>query len=495
VKFLALFVCGEFICSGPLPAQAPLELTLEKSIALALDQSFAMRNATQLYIAARKSYEAQSLITGTSVDLTLRLPDYNESLSNQFNPISQRYEFYQLQTTLLRSNLAINQPVGATGGTLSLSGDFFKRNQLTGSTNSPDAIRDYFSYFQVQLQQPLLTANTLKISSDQASLRLEDASSSFKRDQLDVVFGVTDAFYAAYRASQTELISAEQVKQNEESYATAKSKYGAGLIPEVDYLQSDVDLVTSKNQLLNDRREASRAQNALKLLLGLDLQSEVTLKSELQYAPISIDPKVAAEKALENRAELLNARRARDISEMDLELASSRRHVRLDLTASYGLNRNDERVESVFQDFGRTRTVALQVSVPLFDWGRHAREVEAAEAQLKSADLTFANTEQQIRQQVIDLLSRISVAESRIEVLAKSVDVAQKSYEISLERFRAGTIARNDLAQAQQRLTASKLNNLVALIDYRLGIADLTRKTLWDFEHDRPAEVALPMER
>lgn len=495
MKSLMMFVLCITACSAPLLAQEPLELTLEKSIAIALHQSYAMQNATELFFSSKKNFEAQSLVTGTTVDLTLRAPDYNESLTNQFNPISQRYEFYQLQTTYLRSNLSINQPIVMSGGTLSLSGDFFKRNQLTGPAGASAEIRDYFSYFQVQFQQPLLAANTLKIGRDQASLRSEQSYSSYRKDQLDVVYDVTSAFYAAYRSSREEQISAEQVKQNEESYGTAKSKFSAGLIPEVEFLQSDVDLVTSKNQLLNDRREASRAKNALKLLLGVRFENEIVLKADLQYAPITVDQDTAIQKALENRSELLNAQRARDISQMDAELASSRRHVRLDLTASYGLNRNDTHIESAFQDFGRTRTIALDLSVPLFDWGRHALEVEAAEALTKSAGLTYANAGQRIRQEIIDLLSQISVAESRIEVLAKSVEVAQKGYEISIERFRAGTITRNDLAQAQQRLTTSKLNNLVALIDYRLGVADLTRKTLWDFEKNRPAEVAVPMEQ
>jgi outer membrane protein len=494
MKSLLISVLCCALLSATARPQEPSELTLENCIALALHQSYAMQSATQQYFAAKKSYEAQSLITGTTVDLSLRLPDYNESLTNQFNPLSQRYEFYQLQTTYLRSDLSINQPIVLSGGTLSLSGDFFKRNQLTGSAGSSDEIKDYFSYFQLQLQQPILAANTLKIGRDQARLRSSQSSSSFRRDQLDVVFNVTNAFYAAYRSSQEEEISKEQVKQNEESYETAKGKYTAGLIPEVEFLQSDVDLVMSKNQLLNNSREASRAKNALKLLLGLRLEAGITLKADLRYVPITVDRETAIRKALENRSELLNALSAREISQMDVDLASSRRRVRLDLTASYGLNRSDTQVESVFRDFGRSRSVALQVSVPLFDWGRHALEVEAAEAQMKGAELAYTNTEQQIRQEIIDLLSQISVAESRIQVLSKSVEVAQKGYEISLERFRAGTITSNDIAQAQQRLTNSKLNNLVALIDYRLGVADLTRKTLWDFEANKPAELMAPPE-
>ena len=67
----------------------------------------------------------------------------------------------------------IDQTIVLSGGTLSLSGDFFKRNQLTGSAGSSDEIKDYFSYFQLQLQQPLLAANTLKIGRDQARFSVQ----------------------------------------------------------------------------------------------------------------------------------------------------------------------------------------------------------------------------------------------------------------------------------------------------------------------------------
>jgi len=474
--------------------QDTLMLTLEKSLSLALQQGYAIQNASEQYLSSKRNYEAQELSSATTVDLNLKVPDYSESLTNQFNPLTQRYEFYQLQSTLLRSTLSVNQPVTFTGGTVSLSGDFFQRNQLSGTSGTSQTINDYFSYFQVSVRQPILTPNVQSITVNRASLELNRASSDYIRHQLDIIYEVTNAFYTAYRLSRQEQISREQVEQNEDSYATARSKYVSGLIPEVEMLQTEVDLVTSRNQQLNDQREASQAKNALKLLIGLPLEGEISLTSELKYTPVEIDLKTAIEKALLNRLELLSAKQSLELSAMDIELASSRRHLRLDLTASYGLNRNDTQLESVLRDFGRTRNIALEVTVPIFDWGRHAREVETAEAQYKSAELTYANTGQQIRQEIIDLVSRVRVAESRIQVLVKSIEVAQKSYEISLERFRVGTITRNDLAQAQQRLTNSKLNSLIALIDYRTGLADLTRKTLWDFEKNEPVSVEPPHE-
>jgi outer membrane protein TolC len=69
-----------------------------------------------------------------------------------------------------------------------------------------------------------------------------------------------------------------------------------------------------------------------------------------------------------------------------------------------------------------------------------------------------------------------------VEVLSKSVELAEKSYNISKSRFDAGTITSFDLSQMQLRLTDARTNSLYALIDYKLAVADLTRKTLFNFE-------------
>jgi outer membrane protein TolC len=122
----------------------------------------------------------------------------------------------------------------------------------------------------------------------------------------------------------------------------------------------------------------------------------------------------------------------------------------------------------------------------LFDWWSNSLGVEAAEIQHKDALASTDYTREQVQQEIIDLIERIHVAESRIQVLHKTAAVAQKGYEISLQRFRNGSIKRNDLTLAQQRLTSIITNILNALVDCQLGLADLTRRTLWDFESRAP---------
>lgn len=473
-------------------SQDTLSLTLDQAIDRALDHGYRAGTVTARYLSSRKNQEAALRSQWTSVALTAGLPDYRESLSQEFNPLTGRYEYYELTSTELQTALTITQPLVFTGGTLSFSQLLLGRNQTSGLSSATQSGRDYFSNLLVEYRQPILTPNTMALRQEQTALSLQETEDTYTAEQLDLVYSVTESFYSLHQVERRAAIAAEQVQQNEESYQTATGKFHAGLIPEVEVLQSEVDLATSQNDLLTAERELGRATNAFRLLTGVPTEQPVRVVADLAFIPVIIDTARAISAALSHRAEVNNAHRAIDRAAIDIDLASSKSHFRVDLVARYGVNGNDTVFDRVFRDLGRTRSASLTFSLPIFNWGSTAREVEAAEVMYRNSVEGESYVRQQVTQEILDLVSRVRVAESRIRVLDRSVAVAQKGYDISTERFRNGTITRDALAQAQQRLTQAKLNNLAALIDYNLGIADLTRKTFWDFAQDRPAGVPQP---
>jgi OMF family outer membrane factor len=120
----------------------------------------------------------------------------------------------------------------------------------------------------------------------------------------------------------------------------------------------------------------------------------------------------------------------------------------------------------------------MDLSIPLFDWGRNKRVVEQARTNLKLKELRLEKMEQAVVKEVKSAISNIQSAEARIKILSKSAQVAEKSFNIKLERFVNGAITSFELSQAQIKLTDMKLNVMSALIDYELARADLERKTL-----------------
>jgi outer membrane protein len=74
----------------------------------------------------------------------------------------------------------------------------------------------------------------------------------------------------------------------------------------------------------------------------------------------------------------------------------------------------------------------------------------------------------------------------RLQLLEKNVQLAEKSFNISRDRFSNGDIDSQALALDRTRLNAAYQSHLDAYISYKLLLADIMRKTFYDFENGQP---------
>ncbi len=448
-------------------------LTLDGALKIALKESYNVKSAQYTLESSQKSLEAVKLGLLSSVDLEFDLPNYNRSLSSKFNTATGSDQFYSVGYTTLEGRLSINQPIIFTNGTFSIVGSIFGRDQF--SDNTPKT-RDYFSNVSLRLRQPLFTFNSQKANLEKAEINLEQAKRNYTQTERDIIYRVTASFYRLYQSKKNMEISGEKVKQTEVSYETADNKFKAGLIAEVEALQLEVDLASAKNELLNATTNFEEEKNNFKLLIGLPFSDDFDIQTDLSFSDFTVNLEEAIESAKKNRPDIVNAENDVYISKLNLEEIDSKNNIKAELTANYGINKNDTEFDKIFNNFADTRSVVFTLSVPVWDWGQNSRETEAAEANYKLRQLSKTNIEQSIINEITTSYNRIISAKARVQVLSISVEVAEKSYLISVERFKSGTITGFELSQIQLRLTDSKLNSLNALIDYNIAVADLERK-------------------
>ncbi len=448
--------------------------TLEKAISTALEKSFGIKRAVYSLQASEKSLEAFKASLFSRLDLEFDLPSYSKNLTSQFNTLESKEEFFELGSSRVEGRLRLSQPLIFSNGTINFVGRLFGREQFGTNINRS---KDYFTNVGISLNQPLFTFNVQSANFERAEINLQKAKRNYNHAEQNLIYDVKVAFYNLYKLKENVKIAEEKVKQNVESFQTATNKYKAGLIAEVEALQLEVDLASSRNDLLNLRMSLVEIVDNFKILLGLELEEDIDVISNLTYQSIEIDETAAIESALKNRSDLLNQQNDIYLSGLQVEEVDSRKQIKVELNARYGVTKNDEEFSSLFSELLDDINVALTLSIPVWDWGRNSRQVEAAEANLMNEKLVYKNLKKTIQNEVVATINRINSARARVKVLSKSVEISEKSYKISLERFKAGTISSFDLVQMQLRLTESKNNNISALIDYKLAIADLERKT------------------
>ncbi|MCG2717181.1 MAG: TolC family protein [Candidatus Marinimicrobia bacterium] len=127
----------------------------------------------------------------------------------------------------------------------------------------------------------------------------------------------------------------------------------------------------------------------------------------------------------------------------------------------------------------------MTLSYPIFDWGRGSARMQEQKARLRNSELYLENTRFEITREVRDIVRSVEETKNRLSIYEQNQQVAELTYRISRMRFESGDINSRELALEQERLSKSQLAYLNAYITYQLTVADLKRKTLWDFENNR----------
>jgi outer membrane protein TolC len=477
MKFTTIILFSILLISQVFPQRV---LKLEEALAIALKESYSIKSASFSLESSQKNLEAIKMGLRTSVNMEFDLPRYSRSLKSQFNTQTASEQFFEVGNTTLEGRLYFTQPIPFTNGTFSLVSSIFGRDQFSGISGTS---RDYYTNMSLRLRQPLFSFNSLSASLERAEINLEKSKKNYSRSEQDLIYNVTSSFYQLFQAKRNMEIVQERVNQTTLSYEMAMNKYRAGLLAEVEALQLEVDLASAKNELLNAETRFRETKDNIKLLIGLPIDEEIDVAAEIEYKSVKIDLEHAIQSALDNRPELHNAGADINLSTLSIDEVNSKGNINALLQANYGINKNDDAFKDLFHAFAEDRSVSFTVSLPVWDWGKNSREVESAEANLKLSILTYEYLKEQIKKEIITLVNKVESSRARVEVLTKSVEVARKSYEISSARFESGNITSFDLTQSQLRLTDAQTNSLNALIDYKLAIADLKRKTFFDYEN------------
>ncbi len=496
--FPCVIVLACFLClSQNIHGQNARILTYEESILIALDKSYTVKSYLENNIAMEQYFNFYKAQFKPRLDAALFTPSWNENVIQVQRPdgLPVYNSFGSMQ---FGGNVKFTYML-PTGGNFALT-TLMYRDALTNTLALQDfqKLKTTQAYTSVALSfsQPIFTRNTLRENLLIAKYQYEQSNSYFTRAQMNIIYDVTAGFYSLYRATRSVEIAGEKLKNSEEAYRIARLKAVAGRIPEGDVLISEVAVAQNKAILSAAGGDLSREEDSFKQLIGLDLEENIQIRTDLKYDIFQVDLLKAIDQAMLNRLELYEAELEVRLQEIELDQAERVREFSGNITAYYdmtgistiGTGSTVDLFKSSFEDFTErpaNRGVTLTFSYPLLDWGRGRARVLQEEANLRSEKLDLDNWRTTIIREVRDVVRSVEEARNRLSIQEKNQEVAQRSYRISTMRFENGDITSQELATEQERLADTQLAYLDAFITYQVSVADLKRKTMWDFINDR----------
>ena len=491
---IIIAVCFLMVCFPAAKAQI-YHLSLEESIEIAKEQSYDIQYLLQNKIIAENELKAATARLRTSVNLSLTLPQYTENIVEREDSLG--IYFFPTRTLRGTSNLSIRQPLPTNGiisvstGLSSVNDYNFDRRASTINTG-------------IAFSQPLNSLwgyNEIRAQLQTARLNFERANKAYKREELNLIYNVSNSYYRLLSEQKGTDIAQMDLERQTEMYKISKDKYEAGLIREVENLQMEVDLAAAQNTYELSTTNLISLNNSFKRLIGLELDAIVTLKSEIEnYSVIAVDPDKAVEMAIMNRLEIREREIQIELQKLQISQQKSQGLPQASIDASWNrtgisnIGISDAFSQSLSKSWDNlldrpsNYQIGFSINIPIIDWGRNKRMVRAAEARQKQNYLGKEDEERGIEVEVRNLVASLQTTLNRLQLLERTVSVAEKSFGITLSRYTDGDINAQDLALERTRLTTAQRNHLDAFISYKLQIADLIRKTFYDFENDAPIE-------
>ncbi|OGW75703.1 MAG: hypothetical protein A2Z72_03265 [Omnitrophica bacterium RBG_13_46_9] len=307
----------------------------------------------------------------------------------------------------------------------------------------------------------------------QANLELKSQQETLRATILETEFETQRLFYGLLLAYETKRIAKDLVDQAEAHYEEVKTKFEHGTASKFDVLQSKVQVSRLMPQLINAENSIQLIMTEFKKLLFLNMQEEVIIKGELEYAPIEINEESFLMEAYANRPEMKLKSLGVDIEKWGIEFAKATGAPQVSGNFEYAARSGD--VSDMVNKRHGNWSIGLKTSIALFDGFSTAAKINEARAKYKHAMLDKEDYIEQISVDVRNACLNMREAESVIRAQKDSIVEAKESLRLSEVRYDTGVGINLDVFDAQVALAQIEQSLAQGIYDYITAKADLYR--------------------
>ena len=302
------------------------------------------------------------------------------------------------------------------------------------------------------------------------------AEQTYKSVALKTISDVKKAFYNVLLVKEAYKITKMRIELAEDNLKNVEKMYRQGIASEYDYINAQVQYQNLQPLLVQAENNLELAQNALKFLLGIDVNQEIDVVGEMNVDNFTeIDYTNALKELYENNPDIKQAEYQIELSRSLVSLELSGHLPALFLTGNlqYQAQANDFNFNRY--RWIRTTFIGLQLQIPIFrGFGTQAR-IDQARVSLQQSTERLRFIKQALENELKGTIYKIEQSKKRIEAQKKAVELAELGYKIARKRFESGVGTQLEVSNAEVNFAQARLNYQQAIYDYLTALSDLER--------------------
>lgn len=262
---------------------------------------------------------------------------------------------------------------------------------------------------------------------------------------------------------------------SQQRVTTADNRFKIGKAAKLEVLNAQVDLNTDQTNYLRQKELFENTKTALNQLMARDL----TTKFKVVEAVITDDKLklvdligLAEQQNPQIQMSLINKR----VAELNLKQVKSARYPQVGVSAGYIFTESESSLGFARENSGRGFSYGISASINIFNGFLQNRNEKVAKLQIESSKIQIDQQKQMVNAQLISAYQTYLTNLELVKLEARNEDIAEQNLDITLEKYRIGTITTLEVRTAQLNYVNARTRNSSA--QYQAKISEVTLKQL-----------------
>lgn len=472
---MTLMCCGFLLLvtgltSGQEPSEEPTILTLNEAVALAMTNSYRLKNS---------GYDLQIADSTLRIANDRFIPKVSLLSEHSFvDAESAAVESSSLETLTTTLELKLGADLLWTGATIDLYTDFngLATSGQTVSVAAASAMPDYYrSAYGLRIAQPLLRNGWYKVASaplKQAKLTVASTDLGCALEVQQTIYEVITTYFNALKAIKLVSVYESALVEANEHYQLANTKLREGLVAPLQVAQSELQAARQRTALILVERNAEEALDRLKLTLSIDLSVPIELSQDLNKVIEDVDSQDLITEALTQRVELKQLGTQLESQKLAMLVSSNARLPNVNLNFDAAILEQDEEFDNAVKPRDQDYMIGLGINY-VFGAKIEAETYYQETLRYRKLENDLAQLKLEITQQVKSALRTYTALQASLAVSQKAVDLATEGLELAKKSYSEGLISNLDLLKAQDEQLSANTGYFTDLIDLQTAKAGI----------------------
>lgn len=346
---------------------------------------------------------------------------------------------------------------------------------LSGETRALRGAKSRSMAYGVSLDWTIFDGLQMFTRYDQLKALKALGEANLKSAILATVYDVVSGYFDLVQ--QHQLIKATQtaLELSAFRYQTAENRYQIGRASKLEVLAASVDLNTDTTNLLRQRDVYRTTQIRLNELLARDVNTDfmvadtILIANDLHYGTLS-------EQAKRMNPTLQSALVNHRISELEVRRVKGERYPVVNVSSAYTRSRSAAELGFSTQSRNNGFNYGISASMNIFNGFMQRRNERNAELMLDAAEIEVDRIEENINAQLLAAYQTYLMNLELVRLEERNKDIARENMDITLEKFKLGSIAPVEFREAQRNFVDASTRYSTA--QYQAKLAEITLRQI-----------------